>query len=156
MQLSGHFSRLMASSIKNPPGHVIHPTSFTPGNWNFYDISMYKKVSFLGLPGPFAGRILPEPQDSSKISKAGHFGAKNLWKTHSKHFPTVWEKKNLAEKRIFGGVKKGPFLASFEARRPLLWAWMAERGVSNLVLAQNERLDQVSSKSESGRRQLIQ
>ena len=137
----------------NPPGHAVYPTSFTPGNWNFYDISTYKKVSFLGLPGPFAGRISPEAQDSSKISKAGHFVAKNLWKTHSKHFPAVWEKKNLAEKRIFWGVKKGPFLASFEARRPLLWAWMAERGVSNLVLAPNERLDRFSSKSDSGRRQ---
>ena len=92
----------------NPPGHVVYPTSFTPGNWNFYDISTYKNVAFLGLPGPFEGRISPEPQDTSKISKAGHFGDKNHLKTHSKHFPAVWEKKKFAKEQLFLRVKIAP------------------------------------------------
>ena len=41
----------------------------------------------IGPRGPKSviGHISPEPQDSSKIRKTGHFGAKNLPKTHSKH-----------------------------------------------------------------------
>ena len=36
-----------------------------------------------------AGHISPEPQDSSKIRKTGHYGAKNLLKTLSKHICRV-------------------------------------------------------------------
>ena len=108
VKLWGQVSTGSFAANWNPPGHVVYPTSFTPGNWNFYDISTYKNVAFLGLPGPFEGRISPEPQDTSKISKAGHFGDENHQKTHSKHFPAVWEKKKLAKKQLFLRVKIAP------------------------------------------------
>ena len=59
-----------------------------------------KKIGLRRLKSA-VGRISPEPQDSSKIRKTGHFGAITLPKTHNKHICGVWDKKNWAEKRIF-------------------------------------------------------
>ena len=60
VKLWGQVSPTPFAANWNPPGHVVYPTSFTPGNWNFYDISTYKNVAFLGpswaLRGPDLGR----------------------------------------------------------------------------------------------------
>ena len=50
-----------------------------------FELATRRKKIGLQRPKSAVGRISPEPQDSSKIRKAGHFGAKNLPKTPSKH-----------------------------------------------------------------------
>ena len=50
-----------------------------------FELSPKRKELGLQRPKSVVGHISPEPQDSSKIRKTGHFGAKNLPKTHSKH-----------------------------------------------------------------------
>ena len=50
-----------------------------------FELSPRRKTVGLRRPKSVVGHISPEPQDSSKIRKAGHFGAKNLPKTPSKH-----------------------------------------------------------------------
>ena len=50
-----------------------------------FELSPKRKELGLHRPKSVVGHISPEPQDSSKIRKTGHFGAKNLSKTHSKH-----------------------------------------------------------------------
>ena len=47
-----------------------------------------KKIGLRRLKSAVS-RISPEPQDSSKIRKTGHFGAITLTKTHSKHICAV-------------------------------------------------------------------
>merc|ERR1712020_717057 len=60
-------------------------------------------------PKSVIGCISPEPQDSSKIRKTGHFGAKNLPKTHRKHICTLREKGNISKKPFFKKPKNGRF-----------------------------------------------
>ena len=50
-----------------------------------FELSPKRKELGLHRPKSVVGHISPEPQDSSKIRKTGHLGAKNLPKTHSKH-----------------------------------------------------------------------
>ena len=54
-----------------------------------FELSPRRKMLGLRRPKSGVGYISPEPQDSSKIQKTGHFGAKILPKTHSKHISRV-------------------------------------------------------------------
>ena len=77
-------------------------------------------------PKSVIGHISPEPQDSSKIWKTGHLGAKNLPKTHSKHFCRGWEKKNIAKKPFFKKPKNGRFGGPWAGRT----GRMGQKGVA--------------------------
>ena len=56
-----------------------------------FELSPRRKMLGQRRPKSGVGYILPEPQDSSKNQKTGHFGAKNLPKTNSKHICAVWD-----------------------------------------------------------------
>ena len=47
-QLWGQFSPDSGLAVESSLDHVTYPPSFTPGRWNFWDISMEKSVSPVG------------------------------------------------------------------------------------------------------------
>ena len=91
-----------------------------------FGLSLQRKT--LALWGVKTGRfhISPMPAHSPKIRKTGHFGAKNLPKTHSKHFSRVWDKKNMAKKPDFSKSKNGHFGGPWAGRM----GRMGQKGVA--------------------------
>ena len=47
-RLRGQFSPGSGLAVESSLDHVTYPPSFTPGKWNFWDISMEKSVSPVG------------------------------------------------------------------------------------------------------------
>ena len=109
-------------------------------------IKMLPSWAFLGPSRAGSRPSLKIPQKFERLDISG-------MKTTKKPIASIslqFERKKIGRKTAFSEGQNCPL------GRPLgtpLWARMAKRGVSNLVLAQNERLEQILSKSESGRRQ---
>ena len=99
----------------------------------------------LGLRGlkSGVGHISSWPQDSSKIQKIGHFGAKNLPKPIA-NISVRFERKKIWPKKHFS---KNPKISASEAPGP------AKRGLPDFVLGPATPLVQFLSKSDLGRRE---
>ena len=62
VQLWGQFSPGSGLAVESSLDHVTYPPSFTPGRWNFWDISMEKSVSPVGgqnWPIPYLAYACP-------------------------------------------------------------------------------------------------
>ena len=110
-------------------------------------IKMLPSWAFLGPSRAGSRPSLKIPQKFQRLDISGMKTTKKPIANISLRFE---RKKNLAKNWFLGGSKMPPLGGPGAL---WTWAWILKRGVSNLVLAQNERLERVSSKSGSGRRQ---
>ena len=110
-------------------------------------IKMLPSWAFLG---PSRAGSRPRLKIAQKFQRLDISGLKTYEKPITNISLRFERQKNLAKNGFLGGSKMPPL-----GGPGALWAWarISKRGVSNLVLAQNERLERVSSKSGSGRRQ---
>ena len=150
-QLWGQFSPGSEGCIWNPVDHVVYPPSSTPGNWNFWATSSEKKVSPVG--GSKLANFITRPslQIALKFERLDILGLKTYQKPIANISLGIRRKKIWPKNQIF----QSPKMATLEAPGPAESAERAERGSPNFVLGPGAPLVQVSSKSESGRGQLI-
>ena len=131
--------------------HVVYPPSSTPGKWNFWAISSEKRAS------PVGGS---KPADS--ISRLCLHIAPNFERLDISGLKTY--QKPIANISLGFGTKKiwprnrilqSPKMAALGAPGPAGSAEWAKRGSPNFVLGPDAPLVRVSSKSDSGRGQLM-
>ena len=110
--------------------HVTYPPSFTPGRWNFWDISMEKSVS------PVGGSKLADSISRLCLHIAPNFERLDIsgLKTYQKPIATTsvrFEMKTIWPKNGFFDIPKMAVLA---APGPAARAEWAKRGSPNFIL----------------------